>query len=80
MRLIKKLNYTKKIFRLDGLHWTLPVELDPELRHTRSPPGERKTIGKGCGYSGRKQQQERAASPALNAGLEGAPGQFPAGR
>lgn len=56
------------------------MELDPELQHTRSPLEQRETIGKGCGYSRRKQERERAASPALNAGLEGAPGQIPAGR
>ena len=71
MTLIKNLNHIKKIFRLHRLHWTLPVELDPELQHTCSPLEQHQMIGKGCGYSGRQQEQESAASPALNAGPGG---------
>lgn len=43
----------------------LPMELDPELQHTCSNLEQHEMIGKGCGYFVRKQEQERAASPAL---------------
>lgn len=71
MTVIKNLNYTKEILRLDRLHWVLPVELDPELQHTCSPLEQHEMIGKGCGYSERKQERERAPSLAPNAGPEG---------
>lgn len=43
------------------------MELDPELQHTCSHLEQHEMAGKGCGYFVRKQEQERAASPALKA-------------
>lgn len=65
---------------LDRSHWTLPVGPDPELQHASSALEQYQMIGKGRGYSGRKQEQEITATAAPNAGPGGAPPQLPAGR
>lgn len=57
----------KNNFRLGRLYWMLLTELDPELQHTCSHLEQHEMIGKGCGYFVRKQEQERAAPPALKA-------------
>lgn len=68
----------KKNPTLDRSHWTMPVGPDSELQHASSSLEQHQMIGKGRGYSGRKQEQEITAMAAPKTGPGGAPRQLPA--